>query len=92
MRIADGNVISFQEAIGRWKVTFTRLTSDDVTETWEVTVIGWAVVVCEHLTEENTTATDIEPVVLDEGIPTTISDYRQQRSGFLRWEVSPVRD
>lgn len=88
MLFANNSPIAFTESVGGWRVIFTARESE-MTQTWEERVLGWAVVK-RHEDDEGRTETVVEPVVLDEGTPVTVSAYLTERAGFVYWSVQPT--
>ncbi len=88
MRPSKGSPLTFSpSSAGEWHVAFT-----GTTETWAEPVIGWAVVVVNlfHSSEAEEFGdydSSVQPVVLDDGLPTTMTDYLLSRSGGVEWSV-----
>ncbi|MFD4206254.1 hypothetical protein ACFWRG_09710 [Micromonospora tulbaghiae] len=88
MRIAEGNVVSFTPDHGG--TLAVRFSANG--ETFKEPLIGWAVVVVHRERSDDgpeVVDTQLQPVVIDpaDGLPATVTDYRANRTGHLRWEV-----
>lgn len=89
MRFNRDSVISFTpDHSGAHVVEFTQ-----GGETWTEHIIGWAIVV-SYSDDEGGTDTNIHPVVIDpaDGMPATVTDYRDNRTGHIDWRVKATRD
>lgn len=86
MNLTAGSPLTFTSAAG--SVTFT-----DDSETWTEALIGFSVVVTwsgqpDRQDDPADTETDVEPVFLDEGLPTTLTRYRAHHAGHITARVN----
>lgn len=86
MRYTEGSILQYTPQTDTWLVEFK---TDD--QTWEVPVIGWAVVVVftdwdEHGNELDEMQTHIEPVLLDEidATPALLREYLDNRTKGIK--------
>jgi hypothetical protein len=86
MQYADQQVISFTLDPTDRVVEFTA-TGGESPETWDVPLIGWAVV-SQPFDPQGGAHTSLEPVVLEDGeYPVTLSRVLSTRAGGVTWRI-----